>query len=212
MKKYLFFILIFTTGCSKPEQPVVKEQKINQEVEYANQSEQKELQKDQEAIINVLISASKWHLKSFDEWHREDKYRKLNEDILDHISSSPFFTTSFYNGIKKRIEKERPDHYRECFYDYGLGIVLNSFSSDFAKEIKANLVFLSSDTARYTTLYYYVLNDVPYNDEDFAWLSEQGENDEMWRFSVILIKENGEWKIDHLDKYFGKYNNIEKEE
>jgi hypothetical protein len=36
-------------------------------------------------------------------------------------------------------------------------------------------------------------------------MSEIGEQGEKWLFAVHLVKEDGEWKIDKVDKFFGLY-------
>jgi len=164
-------------------------------------------------IVNHLIESSRWFYSEREWWllNWQSKGDTMKLIVLNKALNSGMFSNDMYKTICLNAEKKENIvnvalHFGNYFHSEKLmGRLLNSFCKKDTNEIIKNLE-ITGDSARYITEFYNVLNEAPYNIDGFEWMSDIGEHDEKWLFAVYLVKEDGEWKIDKVDKYFGLYN------
>lgn len=163
-------------------------------------------------IVNHLIESSLWFNSERDWWYanRHDKGDTIKSIVLSNVLKSGNFSAKMYKAICANAEKGENVEFGflpfGCYYysDKILGKVLDPFCTKDTNEIIKNLE-IKGDSAKYSTEFFKVGSEIPYNDDRYEWLSKLGENNEKWLYTVYLVKEDGEWKIDKVDKYFGLY-------
>jgi hypothetical protein len=156
-------------------------------------------------VYNILINASAWLRKAFNHWHNNQQLDSIELIILKNAKYSGYFSSRMIDTIELRIKQPGNLKFHRYFYNAGkLSETFGSFSTKDSIEITKNL-FFDKDLAIYTTLFSNVLNDVPVHEEGYEWLFDIGKNKERWLFSVQLVKEDGEWKIDLIDKKYTVY-------
>ncbi|GAL87070.1 hypothetical protein MYP_4300 [Sporocytophaga myxococcoides] len=164
------------------------------------------------AIVHELLQSSAWFYNERELWilNWQSKGDTMKSIVLNKALSSDLFSNDMYKTICLNAEKKENIenlalHFGNYFHSTKLlGRLLKSFCKKDTNEIIKNLE-IKGDSARYTTEFYNVLNEAPYNVDGFEWMSEVGEQGEKWLFAVHLVKEDGEWKIDKVDKHFGLY-------
>lgn len=216
----LIFFIIYLIGCTNNEAALnSKENLINQkdtvsviedliEDSIENNTILPNQTNNQEAqiIVAQLINASKWLRKEFNHWYRNQELDSIELIILNNAKSSRYFSSRMLDSIESRIKQPGKLNFHRYFYNAGrLSETFGSFSTKDSLEINKNLV-INNETANYTTHFTSVMEEVPHQEEGYEWILDIGKNKERWLFSVLLVKENGEWKIDLLDKKFTVYN------
>lgn len=162
--------------------------------------------------INVLLESSFWFNNQREAWIStwQEKGDTIKSIVLNEALKSGKFSKNMYKIICINSENKKNMEFGflhfGCYYynNKVIGGLMNSFCKKDTNEIIKNLV-IKGDSAMYITEFYNVLNEAPYNVDGFEWMSEVGEQGEKWLFAVHLVKEDGEWKIDKVDKHLGLY-------
>ena len=208
MKKIKILILLFivTGSCTQ------RDNKLNEDdgSEPPTQGFSSE-----EQVVNMLMDASNWFGDKREDWmimvsmegdgFRNDR-AKWGRIVNSWVDSSGYFSSNFVKRQMARQLERKYDHFGLMFFEHNLGGMLHSLSSKDTAQVEARLKPLSDDRYVYADYFDVVLNSVPIPDQiddyDWTWLWDKGENGEIWLFSVEIIRENGSWVIDKIDRRF----------
>ena len=203
MKKIKILILLFivTGSCTQKD----KNEEDGSELPTQEYS-------SEEQIVNMLLDASNWFGDKREDWMMKssvgDHQFDNNWDVIVNswTDSSGYFSSNFVKRQMARQLERKYDHFGLMFFEHNLGDMLHSLSSKDTAQVEARLKPLSDDRYVYADYFDVVLNSVPIPDQiddyDWTWLWDKGENGEIWLFSVEIIRENGSWVIDKIDRRF----------
>ena len=157
-------------------------------------------------LKNKLIEIDSWfkekkHIYIFD--NTEEQALDWNNTIKNWIIQSNYFSKTFIKNISYKDM-----HFGNFFWDFqDLGGMLKGFCNENHDLIVKELYKESKDKYRYVTRFENVLNSMPDSnaDESYMWKYDEGENGEIWQFSIVFVKENDEWKIDKFERYWAKF-------
>lgn len=172
---------------------------------FGNKTKNEEMEKNE--IAKVLSAANNWFIEAKGNWQLEQSIDDgkiiWSKKIVQGIKESNYFSNNFIEGLDSEMDNEK--HFGLYFYDYqDLGEMLKALCDEDEETIINGLKKISDDKYRYITHFSTVLNSIPdpNYDEKYMWMWETGEKEEIWYFSIIIIKEEGNWRIDKFERFY----------
>jgi len=167
---------------------------------------------DKNEIKNFLLASDSWfkskkEIYIFD--YNEELSSNWNKTIIDWIKESSFFSKDFISRLDQEFDNDK--HFGLYFYDYcDLGEMLKALCNEQEDFILNEIEKGPYDSYRYVTPWINVLNSFPDEEDTYLWMYERGDNGEEWQYSMIIIKEDGKWVIDKIERYFAVTKDVKK--